>query len=189
MKKTSTLNVGKLALATALAAAVVLAAPQALAKKKDKDKPASAPQPSGELVKWDTKQDISGLGNLKVQGGVSYGIGGLNSNQIAVSNKIGFGKAKLDVQCKAVVTTKAQMCINMITKKIEGGNNSDLNCTVNGMNSDFGKMPLNPKLSVCMQFKLTGPGGQAPKGTMKLYAEGGAGGAYKTFTLAKKDIK
>lgn len=189
MKTSPKFTLGKLALSSAIAAAVVLTAPQALAKKKGKDQPQNNPQPSGDLVKWDTKQDITGFGKLKVQGVVSYGIGGLTSNQIAVRNQIRFSKANLDIQCKAVVTSKSQMCINMVTKKIEGGNNSDLNCTVTGMNSDFGKMPADPKLSVCMQFKLTGPGGQAPKGTMKLYAEGGAAGAYKNVTLAKKDFK
>ena len=191
MKKQS--NFGRFVTASVVATAVLLAAPSVLAKKKHKDEghnnPAPSVQPSGELAKWDTKQDITGLGKLKVQGNVTYGIGGLNSNQIAVQNKIQFQKAKLDIQCKAVVTSKAQMCINLITKKIEGGNSSDLNCTVNGMNSDFGKMPLNPKLSVCTQFKFKDVSNSAPKGTMKIYAEGGAAGAYKKFTITTKDFK
>ena len=192
MKKQS--NFGRFVTASVVAASVMLAAPSVLAKKKHKDdghnNPAPSAQPSsGELAKWDAKQDVKGFGKINVQGNATYGVSGLNSNQIAVKTKINFQKARLDVLCKADVTSQTTMCVNMITKKIEGGNGSGLSCTVSGMSSDFGKMPAKPKLSVCAEFKLKGGSNIHPKGMMKIYAEGGAAGAYKNYTIVKKDFK
>ena len=207
MKKRTT-SLANLCLVASVALALGMTTSAAFAKDKDKKKDkkkeaavavaagagaaaTAAAQPmSGTVATWNTNQDIPQLGKVKVNGSMSYNVGNLSTNSMGFTNKVSFKGVEVNYTCQAVVTSKSTICVNLIKRSIEGNNgSSELSCEITGASGKESKMPLNPKLNVCTDFKMTGNANQNPKGKVKIYAEAGGAGQYKSVSILTKEFK
>jgi hypothetical protein len=206
MKKRTT-TLANLCLAASVALALGMTTSAAFAKDKDKEKDknkdnkpavaavaagaaatAAAKPMSGTLATWKTDQDIPQLGKVKVNGSMSYNVGNLSTNNMGFTNKVSFKGVEVNYTCQAVVTSKSTVCVNLIKRSVEGANGSDVSCEITGASGKI-DLPADPKLNVCTDFKMTGSANQNPQGKIKIYAEAGGAGQYKSVSILTKEFK